>query len=151
MDDLERGAVMCVNAGGLPWRASTVAGGVFVKDIAVTDGWGMQVVRLEPGARFPRHTHEWPEFVYGTPLLGDGGQDLMQLQDMYAVIVTPHHKACRDFYARWLDAAVVFEASWFASAASRCGIPPGAGSTSWSRPSRRRDSGIRMSRSARRG
>ena len=37
----------------------------------------------------------------------------MRLQDMYAVIVTPHHKACRDFYARWLDAAVVFEASWF--------------------------------------
>ena len=64
MDDLERGAVRCVNAGGLPWRPSAVAGGVFVKDIAVTDGWEMQVVRLNPGARFPLHTHEWPEFVY---------------------------------------------------------------------------------------
>jgi hypothetical protein len=64
MDDLERGAVRCVNAGGLPWRPSAVAGGVFVKDIAVTDGWEMQVVRLDPGARFPLHTHEWPEFMY---------------------------------------------------------------------------------------
>ena len=34
----------------------------------------------------------------------------MQLQDMYPVIVTPHHKECRDFYARWFGSAVVFEA-----------------------------------------
>jgi catechol 2,3-dioxygenase-like lactoylglutathione lyase family enzyme len=37
----------------------------------------------------------------------------MPLQDMYPVIVTPQHKECRDFYARWFGAAVVFEASWF--------------------------------------
>jgi hypothetical protein len=30
MDDLERGAVRRVNAGGLPWRSSAVARGVFV-------------------------------------------------------------------------------------------------------------------------
>jgi anti-sigma factor ChrR (cupin superfamily) len=41
-----------------------MASGVFVKEIAVTDGWEMQIVRLEPGARFPVHTHESPEFLF---------------------------------------------------------------------------------------
>jgi anti-sigma factor ChrR (cupin superfamily) len=41
-----------------PWRPSTMAPGVSVKDIAVTAGWEMQLVRFEPGARFPVHTHE---------------------------------------------------------------------------------------------
>ena len=37
----------------------------------------------------------------------------MRLTDLYSVVVTPHHKACRDFYVRWLDADVIFDASWF--------------------------------------
>ena len=41
-----------------------MASGVFVKDVAVTDGWEMQIVRFEPGARFPVHTHEGPEFLF---------------------------------------------------------------------------------------
>ena len=41
-----------------------MAAGVFVKDIAITAGWGMQIVRFEPGARFPVHTHEQPEFLF---------------------------------------------------------------------------------------
>jgi uncharacterized cupin superfamily protein len=41
-----------------------MASGVFVKDIAVTDGWEMQLVRVEPGARFPVHVHESPEFLF---------------------------------------------------------------------------------------
>jgi len=41
-----------------------MASGVFVRDIAVTDGWEMQIVRFEPGARFPAHTHESPEFLF---------------------------------------------------------------------------------------
>ena len=61
---LELGAMRCVNTEDLPWRPSTFAAGVFVKDIAVTDGWAMQVVRFEPGARFPLHGHERPEFVF---------------------------------------------------------------------------------------
>src|SRR6266446_1867497 len=61
---LERGASMCVNTDNLRWRPSAFASGVFVKDIATTDGWEMQVVRFEPGARFPIHTHERPEFVF---------------------------------------------------------------------------------------
>jgi anti-sigma factor ChrR (cupin superfamily) len=35
-----------------------------VKDIAITDGWEMQIVRFEPGARFSVHTHEGPEFLF---------------------------------------------------------------------------------------
>lgn len=38
--------------------------GVFVKDIAATDGWEMQIVRFRPGARFPVHTHASPEFLF---------------------------------------------------------------------------------------
>jgi anti-sigma factor ChrR (cupin superfamily) len=53
-----------VRTGDLAWRASKMAAGVFVKDVAVTDGWEMQLVRFEPGARLPIHTHQGPEFVY---------------------------------------------------------------------------------------
>ncbi len=38
--------------------------GIFVKDVAVTDGWEMQIVRFEPGARAAVHTHEGPEFLF---------------------------------------------------------------------------------------
>jgi anti-sigma factor ChrR (cupin superfamily) len=64
MSMLEEGALRCVNTNDLPWRASTFAPGVFVRDVATTDGWEMQVVRFDPGARFPIHTHERPEFVF---------------------------------------------------------------------------------------
>ncbi len=60
----ERGSFRSVNVDDLPWRPSTKASGVFVKDIAVTDGWEMQLVRFEPGARFPAHSHESPEFLF---------------------------------------------------------------------------------------
>lgn len=59
-----RGELTCVDTDRLPWRPSAVAHGVFVKDIATTDGWEMQLVRCEPGARFPVHTHERPEFLF---------------------------------------------------------------------------------------
>jgi len=53
-----------VSTDGLAWRPSTKGAGILVKDVAATDGWEMQVVRVEPGARFPVHTHEGPEFLY---------------------------------------------------------------------------------------
>jgi anti-sigma factor ChrR (cupin superfamily) len=53
-----------VNCDEVPWRPSTVTAGVFVKDIATSAGWEMQLVRFEPGARFPVHTHEHPEFLF---------------------------------------------------------------------------------------
>jgi anti-sigma factor ChrR (cupin superfamily) len=64
MTTLERSGVRSVNTDELPWRPSAFAAGVFVKDVATAGGWEMQIVRVEPGARFPMHTHEWPEFVF---------------------------------------------------------------------------------------
>ena len=64
MSVLEHGSFRSVKVDDLPWRPSTMAPGVFVRDIAVTDGWEMQIVRFEPGARFPAHTHESPEFLF---------------------------------------------------------------------------------------
>ena len=61
---LEPGGVRSVNTADLPWRPARFAPGAFVKDIAVTDGWEMQIVRCEPGARFPLHTHEHEEFIF---------------------------------------------------------------------------------------
>ena len=46
------------------WRASTLAQGVEVKDLGGADGRFMQLVRFPPGAVFPVHRHEGPEFVY---------------------------------------------------------------------------------------
>lgn len=64
MNALESGQVLCLRCDDLSWKPSTFAAGVFVKDVAVTDGLEMQIVRLEPGARLPLHTHECPEFIY---------------------------------------------------------------------------------------
>lgn len=47
----------------------------------------------------------------------------MHLLDSYVVIVTPRHRECRDFYARWFEADVLFDASWFALVAVP-GDPP---------------------------
>jgi anti-sigma factor ChrR (cupin superfamily) len=53
-----------VRTDDLPWRPSRMAAGIFLRDVAVADGWEMQIVRLEPGARFPTHTHAGPEFLF---------------------------------------------------------------------------------------
>ena len=60
----ERELFRAVKVDDLPWRPSAVAAGVHVKDVAVSDGWQMQLVRCEPGARFPVHTHAGPEFLF---------------------------------------------------------------------------------------
>ena len=64
MPELDPGMFAAVNTVDLPWRPSKMAAGVSVKDLAVTDGWEMQMVRFEPGARFPVHVHDWPEFIF---------------------------------------------------------------------------------------
>ena len=48
----------------IPWRKSKFAEGVYVKDLGASDGQAMQLVRCEPGARFPWHRHAGPEFIY---------------------------------------------------------------------------------------
>jgi hypothetical protein len=46
----EGNPILSVNVADLPWRPSTMASRVFVKDIAVTDGWEMQAGRrIGPG------------------------------------------------------------------------------------------------------
>jgi anti-sigma factor ChrR (cupin superfamily) len=60
----EHDAFRSVRVDVLPWRPATTAFGVFVKDIAVTDGWEMQIVQVEPGARFPVHIHESAEVLF---------------------------------------------------------------------------------------
>ena len=64
MKVLEPGQLLCVRCDDLPWKPSTFAARVFVKDVAVTDGLEMQILRLEPGAHLPLHTHKCPEFIY---------------------------------------------------------------------------------------
>ncbi len=48
----------------VPWVASKFAPGVEVKNLGKADGRAMQLVRFQPGACFPTHTHTEPEFLY---------------------------------------------------------------------------------------
>jgi anti-sigma factor ChrR (cupin superfamily) len=61
---LKPGEAITVDTAKLPWRNSTFAKRVTVKDVARTGDWELQLVRLEPGAHLPSHTHELPEFLY---------------------------------------------------------------------------------------
>jgi anti-sigma factor ChrR (cupin superfamily) len=54
----------CIDAASTPWRASTFAAGVAVKDLGDANGRAMQLVRFPPGTVFPVHQHAGPEFVY---------------------------------------------------------------------------------------
>jgi uncharacterized glyoxalase superfamily protein PhnB len=49
----------------------------------------------------------------------------MQVEDAYPVIVTDRLVECRDFYQRWFEFEVVFEASWFVYLQSRGERPRG--------------------------
>jgi quercetin dioxygenase-like cupin family protein len=62
--ELKEGDTFYVRCEDLPWRPSTFAKQMFVKDIATAGGMELQFVRMEPGARIPLHTHELPEFIY---------------------------------------------------------------------------------------
>ena len=53
-----------VNIDEVAWQPSRMTAGVQVKDVALTDGLELQIVRVEPGAGFPRHAHDSPEFIY---------------------------------------------------------------------------------------
>lgn len=37
----------------------------------------------------------------------------MELQSVYPIVVTSRAADCRDFYRRWFELEVIFEASWF--------------------------------------
>lgn len=77
MHQLAQAELFCIACEDLPWQPSTFAAGVSVKDVGVTGGLEMQLVRFEPGARLPLHTHECPEFIYVLDgELSIGGQTL---------------------------------------------------------------------------
>jgi anti-sigma factor ChrR (cupin superfamily) len=52
------------DATAIPWRKSTLAEGIEVKDLGTSDGRSMQLVRFAAGAAFPLHKHPGPEFIY---------------------------------------------------------------------------------------
>ena len=64
MKEIKAGDSLSVNCADIPWKPSTWAEKVFVKDVAVAGGFEMQMLRLEAGAHLPLHTHELPEFIY---------------------------------------------------------------------------------------
>lgn len=64
MQQLEQGELFSTNCDDVPWQASALTAGLSVKNIAVAGGLEMQLVRMDPGARIPPHTHELPEFIY---------------------------------------------------------------------------------------
>jgi quercetin dioxygenase-like cupin family protein len=92
MNELDPGQLFCVRCDELPWKPSTFAAGLSVKDIAVTNGLELQIVRLEPGARIPLHTHECPEFIYvlegelivGAKRLGPGSASVATVGSVHA-------------------------------------------------------------------
>lgn len=64
MNQLDDGKLLCLSCNELPWKPSTFVAGVSVKDVAVSGGFELQLVRFAPGARLPVHKHELPEFIY---------------------------------------------------------------------------------------
>lgn len=48
----------------IPWQDSKLAQGVQVKNLGKANGRALQLVRFEPGAVFPRHEHQGPEFIF---------------------------------------------------------------------------------------
>ncbi len=89
---LNSGEQLCLQCGKLPWTASTFAAGLSVKDVAVTDGMELQIVRVAPGGQIPSHTHECPEFIYvlegelivGEQRLGPGGASVASVGSSHA-------------------------------------------------------------------
>lgn len=63
MTKLDRGELFSISCDEVPWEPSALTG-LFVKNIAVAGEFELQLVRLEPGASIPLHTHDLPEFIY---------------------------------------------------------------------------------------
>lgn len=53
-----------LNVNDLTWRHSHFSKEVWVKDLGISDGYSMQLVKFEPGASFPKHQHDKAEFIY---------------------------------------------------------------------------------------
>lgn len=64
MLELKQGELFSASCDEVPWQPSTLVQGMDVKNIAVADGFEMQLVRMQPGTRIPVHVHELPEFIH---------------------------------------------------------------------------------------
>lgn len=53
-----------VDVAKVAWCPSQMTPGVEVRNVAETDGLELQIVRMAPGAGFPAHRHDSPEFIY---------------------------------------------------------------------------------------
>lgn len=92
MNELDQGQLFSVRCADLPWTPSTFAAGLSVKDVAVTGGLELQLVRVEPGTRIPLHTHECPEFIYvlegeliiGSERLGPGSASVASVGSVHS-------------------------------------------------------------------
>ena len=72
------------NGQSVTWRGSNSADGVEVKDLGKANGRAMQLVRYAPGASFPLHRHEGPEFIY--LLEGEAFQQGQRLSPGWAAV-----------------------------------------------------------------
>jgi quercetin dioxygenase-like cupin family protein len=52
------------NVNEIPWRKSTFASGVMVKDLGQSGGLSVQMVKFDPETKFPPHHHKGPEVIY---------------------------------------------------------------------------------------
>ncbi|HEY4066141.1 MAG TPA: cupin domain-containing protein [Burkholderiaceae bacterium] len=77
-------AYFFADSSSMPWRASTFASGVEVKDLGTANHRSMQLVRFAPGSAFPLHIHAGPEFVY--LLEGEAVQEGRRLQAGWASV-----------------------------------------------------------------
>lgn len=55
---------LIMNSNDVPWRASSFAEKIWVKDLGQADGYALQIVKFESGAKFPAHHHHKAEFMY---------------------------------------------------------------------------------------
>lgn len=100
MKELGPGELFLARCNDLPWKPSTFAAGLSVKDVAVTGGLELQIVRVQPGARIPSHTHESPEFIYvlegelciGDECLGPGAASVASVGSAHADVYS--EKGC---------------------------------------------------------
>jgi anti-sigma factor ChrR (cupin superfamily) len=72
------------DSNSIPWRKSSFAAGVEVKDLGTADGRAMQLVRFAPGTSFPLHVHGGPEFVF--LLEGEAYENDRPLQPGWALV-----------------------------------------------------------------
>lgn len=87
MDDKGPPRYFFTDSAAAPWLDSRHAEGVRVKNLGKASGRGLQLVRFEPGAVFPRHAHHGAEFIF--LLEGEAIQNGTRLSPGWAAVAEP--------------------------------------------------------------